>query len=214
MARRAMVDSDLRGRDINDSRVLKVMAEIPREAFVPAKYVGQSYADYPLPIGMGQTISQPYMVALMTQCLELSGTEEVLEIGTGSGYQTAILSKLAARVYTIERFCELAQSAQTVLSNLGLTNIEYYIGDGSTGWPEPRHFDRIIVTAGVPEVPPPLIDQLKDGGLLTAPIGGQWSQELIVGRKQNNQLTTRTVCGCRFVPLIGRYGYSEPKEMR
>lgn len=209
IARREMVDSDLRGRDISDSRVLEVMAEIPREAFVPEKYAGQSYADYPLPIGMGQTISQPYMVALMTQCLELSGTEDVLEIGTGSGYQTAVLSKLAARIYTIERFCELAQSAQTVLSRLGLNNIEYFIGDGSAGWPENRQFDRIIITAGVPEVPPPLITQLKEGGLLAAPIGGQWSQELVVGRKQNNQLTIRTVCGCRFVPLIGKYGYSQ-----
>jgi protein-L-isoaspartate(D-aspartate) O-methyltransferase len=209
MARQAMLNADLRGRDIRDIGVLEVMAAIPREAFVPAKYAAQSYSDYPLPIGMGQTISQPYIVALMTQCLNLTGSQEVLEIGTGSGYQTAILAKLAAKVYTIERFNELAQSAQTVLAGLGLSNIEFYIGDGSAGWPQNRQFDRIVITAGVPEVPPPLIGQLADGGILVAPIGGQWTQELVVAKKHQGHLSMRNVCGCRFVPLIGKYGYSE-----
>ncbi|MCI0499653.1 MAG: protein-L-isoaspartate(D-aspartate) O-methyltransferase [Planctomycetales bacterium] len=209
IARRVMVEADLRGRDIRDARVLEAMGAIPREAFVPAKYAGQSYDDYPLPIGMSQTISQPYIVALMTQCLALRGGEVVLEIGTGSGYQTAILAKLAAKVYTIERFGELAQSAQTVLAELGLNNIEFFIGDGSAGWPEDRRFDRIMVTAGVPQIPAPLTAQLAEGGLLVAPIGGQWTQELVVAQKHKEQLSIRNICGCRFVPLVGKYGYSE-----
>ena len=209
VSRRAMIEHHLKGRDIRDERVLETMAQVRREAFVPAKYAAQSYDDNPLPIGVGQTISQPYIVALMTQHLKLSGGEEVLEIGTGSGYQTAILAKLAKKVYTIERFNELSESAQAVLCGLGFENIEYYIGDGSCGWPEDKQFDRIIVTAALPSIPEPLENQLKEDGLLVAPVGGQWAQDLIVAEKKERQLQQKIVCGCRFVKLIGKYGYPE-----
>ena len=209
ISRRVMIDNHLKGRDIRDKQVLEAMAGIPRESFVPAKYAAQSYADNPLPIGVGQTISQPYIVALMTQCLKLTGGEEVLEIGTGSGYQTAILGTLAKKVYTIERFNELAESAQSVLANLGFENIEYYIGDGSCGWPQDKQFDRIIVTAAMPQISKPLENQLKEGGLLVAPVGGSSVQELIVAEKKEGQLQQKTICGCRFVKLVGKYGYPE-----
>lgn len=209
IARQAMVKQSLAGRDIRDPRVLEAMGEIPREAFVPEKYASHSYDDNPLPIGMAQTISQPYMVAFMTQALRLTGNEDVLEIGTGSGYQTAILAELVKKVYTIERFNELGESAQAVLSNLGYENIDYYIGDGSCGWPEEKLFDRIIVTASAPELPTPLEKQLKEGGLLAAPVGGPWSQELIVAKKKNGRLEQKTLCGCRFVKLIGKHGFKE-----
>jgi protein-L-isoaspartate(D-aspartate) O-methyltransferase len=208
-SRRAMVEHHLRRRGIHDTGVLETMGRLQREAFVPAKYAAQSYDDNPLPIGSGQTISQPYIVALMTQCLKLTGNEEVLEIGTGSGYQTAILASLAKRVYTLERFNQLSESAQAVLSKLGYTNIEYAVGDGSCGWPEQKQFDRIIVTAALPRIPEPLENQLKEDGLLVAPVGGQWAQELITAEKRNGQLHPQNVCGCRFVKLIGKYGFSE-----
>ncbi len=209
ISRRTMIDSHLRGRDIRDARVLDTMERLPREYFLGDKYAANAYDDNPLPIGMGQTISQPYIVALMTQRLELSGGEEILEIGTGSGYQTALLAELAERVYTIERFNELSERAQAVLAKLDCCNIDFAIGDGSCGWPEDKQFDRIIVTAAVPHIPDPLNDQLKEGGLLVAPVGGQYSQELIVAKKHNGLLTTKTLCGCRFVKLIGQYGYPE-----
>lgn len=209
VSRREMIEYHLKNRGIGDPRVLDAMAHIPREAFVPAKYAAQSYDDNPLPIGTGQTISQPYIVALMTQSLKMTGCEEVLEIGTGSGYQTAILAALAKKVYTIERFNELSESAQAVLGRLGFENIEYYIGDGSCGWPTDMQFDRIIITAGVPEIPEPLERQLKEGGLLIAPVGGQWTQELVLAEKKKGHLEQNFICGCRFVKLIGKYGYSE-----
>lgn len=209
ISRRVMIEHHLRGRGIHDQRVLDAMEHIHREAFVPEKYAAQSYDDNPLPIGVGQTISQPYIVALMSQCLKLTGSENVLEIGTGSGYQTAILAALARNVCTIERFHELSESAQTVLGKLGMENIEYAIGDGSCGWPTDRQFDRIIITAAVPQIPEPLENQLTEGGLLVAPVGGPLTQELILAEKKNGQLQTQTVCGCRFVKLIGKYGYSE-----
>jgi protein-L-isoaspartate(D-aspartate) O-methyltransferase len=207
--RRTMIDIHLRGRDIRDQRVLNAMERLPRESFLGEKYASNAYDDNPLPIGMGQTISQPYIVALMTQCLDLSGNEEVLEIGTGSGYQTAVLSELAAKVYTIERFGELSEQAQASLAKLDCENIEFSVGDGSCGWPEDRLFDRIIITAAVPEVPEPLKDQLKEGGLLVAPVGGQYTQELIIAKKDKDYLSTETICGCRFVKLIGQYAYGE-----
>ena len=209
VSRRIMVEHHLRGRGIRDERVLETMGRIPREDFVSVKYAAQSYDDNPLPIGIGQTISQPYIVALMTQCLALSGNEEVLEIGTGSGYQTAILAALAKKVYTLERFHELSESAQTVLAKLRIENIEYAIGDGSCGWPGEKQFDRIIITAAVPRIPEPLENQLKEGGLLVAPVGGQWTQDLIVAEKKNGRLQQETICGCRFVKLIGKYGFPE-----
>ena len=206
--RAAMVELHLRGRDITDPRVLEVMGRLPREAFIAPAYAHQAYADNPLPIGVGQTISQPYIVALMTQCLRLTGTDEVLEIGTGSGYQTAALASLARRVYTVERFNELAESAQAVLARLGFDNIEYYIGDGSGGWPDARTFDRIILTAGIPDIPQPLLDQLGDPGRLVAPVGPETSQMLQVIEKKKGQITTQSVCACRFVKLIGKSGFA------
>lgn len=209
LERQTMLQQHLRGRDIRDMRVLKAMAELPREAFVPEKYAASAYDDTPLPIGMGQTISQPYIVALMTQCLHLTGTEDVLEIGTGCGYQAAVLAKLAARVYTIERIPELSEMAQAILGRLGIENVEFYIGDGSTGWPQQRQFDRIVLTAAVQEMPQPLIHQLKEGGLIIAPVGGEWMQDLILGQKCEGLLDTKVITGCRFVKMIGEYGYPE-----
>lgn len=208
--RERMLKWDLKGRDITDPGVIKVMEDIRREEFVPANYQSQAYADGPLPIGMGQTISQPYIVALMTQHLQLNSNHEVLEIGTGSGYQTAVLCKLAKKVYTIERLGQLSESAQAVLGRLGIDNVEFYIGDGSCGWPEKRIFDRIIITAGVPKIPPPLIDQLSDAsGLIVAPIGGSCVQELIVGEKKQGKLTERRTCSVRFVKLIGEHAFEQ-----
>jgi protein-L-isoaspartate(D-aspartate) O-methyltransferase len=209
VSRRVMIEHHLRGRGIRDQRVLDVMGRIQREAFVPEKYAAQSYDDNPLPIGVGQTISQPYIVGLMTQCLNLTGSEDVLEIGTGSGYQTAILAALAKHVWTVERFHELSESAQAVLGRLGVENIDYAVADGSCGWPGDKQFDRIIVTAAVPQIPEPLENQLREGGLLVAPVGGQWTQELVAAGKKEGQLVQQTICGCRFVKLIGKYGYTE-----
>lgn len=207
--RAAMVQFHLRGRDITDPRVLEVMGRLPREAFLTPAYASQAYSDNPLPIGMGQTISQPYIVALMTQALALTGTESVLEIGTGSGYQTAILASLARRVYTIERCNPLAESAQAVLGRLGFDNVDYYIGDGSAGWPDALIFDRILLTAGVPEIPQPLVDQLAEGGRLVAPVGPEDAQILQLVQKEKDQIYPKDICGCRFVKLIGRYAFPE-----
>lgn len=208
--RQQMIEQDLKGRDITDPQVLEVMGRLPREWFVKPEYAAQAYADYPLSIGLGQTISQPYIVALMTQCLQLKGPETVLEIGTGSGYQTAVLALLCKKVYTIERFSELSARAQAVLNRLGIENVEYFIGDGSSGWPEEtRRFERILLTAAVPSVPPPLGNQLAEGGLLVAPVGLDWTQTLTVYEKKNSILHSQNICGCRFVKLIGQYGFTE-----
>ena len=213
-AKERMLRWDLRGRDITDPRVLAVMAEVPREEFIPQSHRSQAYNDGPLPIGMDQTISQPYIVALMTQELRVNPECEVLEIGTGSGYQTAVLSKLVKKVYTIERFSELADSARTVLSKLGIDNVEFYVGDGSSGWPTSRLpptgcFDRIMVTAGVPEIPEPLAGQLADGGLIVAPVGGRGVQGLVACEKKSDKLISRPICDVRFVRLIGKYGFEQ-----
>jgi len=212
--RQRMLGWHLKGRDITDPRVLAVMAEVPREEFVPVNYQSQAYSDGPLPIGMDQTISQPYIVALMTQELQVNQDCEVLELGTGSGYQTAVLSKLAKKVYTIERFSELSESAQAILDRLGITNVEFYVGDGSCGWPESRLppsrcFDRIMVTAAVPGIPEPLIKQLTDDGLIMAPVGYGGVQELVVCKRKGNKLVERHICGVRFVKLLGKYGFEE-----
>ena len=207
LARDRMLSDHLRARNISDAAVLDAMVQVPRHRFVSEKYFPQAYSDGPLPIGNGQTISQPYIVALMTQMLKITGDCEVLEIGTGCGYQTAILATLAKKVYTIERHNQLAESAQSVLGALGLENIEFCIGDGSCGWPEEKKFDRIMVTAAVPQPPKPLIEQLKDIGRLIAPVGHRFSQELILCEKEQGQLRSKTVCGCRFVPLVGKYGF-------
>jgi protein-L-isoaspartate(D-aspartate) O-methyltransferase len=206
-ARERMITCHLRGRDITDPAVLAAMGRIRREAFVLPRYAGQAYDDNPLPIGMGQTISQPYIVALMTQSLRLTGSEEVLEIGTGCGYQTAVLAALARRVFTIERFAELTETAQAVLSQLGYENINYYIGDGTTGWPDRRPFDRILLTAAVPEPPKPLLAQLADGGLLVAPVGGEHAQTVTVVEKKGDDFKTHNLCDCRFVKMMGQFGF-------
>ena len=205
-----MVKNDLQGRDITDPDVLSVMAEIPRERFVPETYQSQAYADGPLPIGMGQTISQPYIVALMTQELKVNRDCEVLEVGTGSGYQAAVLSKLVKKVYTIERISSLSESARVVLSECGITNVEFCVGDGSCGWPQDRAFDRIIVTAAVPSVPEPLIKQLVEDGRIVAPVGSSGVQRLVVCQKKVGRIAERVICDVRFVRLLGEYGFEEP----
>jgi protein-L-isoaspartate(D-aspartate) O-methyltransferase len=202
-ARQQMVERDLKGRDITDSRVLWAMGKVPRHRFVSADLLKQAYADRALPIPEGQTISQPYIVALMTQLLELKGMERVLEVGTGSGYQAAVLAELAKRVYTIEILPGLAASAKARLKDLGYANVEVRAGDGYQGWPEHAPFDAIMVTAGATHIPRPLVSQLKEGGLLVIPVGsGPGVQELLQGRKQGGRLVTRAVAPVRFVPLV------------
>lgn len=208
-ARRRMIERDLRGRGITDPDVLRVMGEIPREEFVPPEQRDGAYLDHPLPIGEGQTISQPYIVALMTQLLRLNPDCEVLEVGTGSGYQAAILARLARRVYTTERFPDLSAAAREVLRKLGIDNVEYDIGDGSLGWPARRTFERIIITAAVPDFPPPLVTQLAETGVMVAPVGQGSMQQLTVAEKYRGKLIERQVSNCRFVKLIGEHGFRE-----
>ena len=208
-ARRQMVSRDLIGRGISDADVLKVMGEIRREEFMPQTYRSRAYADGPLPIGLDQTISQPYIVALMTQELRLNPDCEVLEIGTGSGYQTAILSRLAKKVYTIERFAELSESAQAVLRGLCISNVEFCVGDGTCGWPVQRVFDRIIFTATAPKIPEPFVEQVADGGLVVGPVGYGGVQELVVCEKKKAETKERVICDVRFVKLVGEYGFEE-----
>jgi len=214
VAREQMLRLDLKGRDITNPDVLKAMAEVQREEFVPESYFSQAYTDGPLPIGMGQTISQPYIVALMTQELGLNRDCEVLEIGTGSGYQTAVLGKLVKKVYTIERFPQLSESAQAVLGRLGVSNVEFYVGDGSSGWPESQLppsgcFDRIMITAAVPEIPELLVRQLADGGFLVGPVGYGGVQRLVACEKRASKLIERAICDVRFVRLLGEYGFEK-----
>jgi len=204
-----MLNRDLKGRGITDPDVLAVMGEIRREEFMPEEYQSQAYADGPLPIGMGQTISQPYIVALMTQELRLDRDCDVLEIGTGSGYQTAILSRLAKKVYTIEKLDQLSMSAQEILRKIGIENVEFYIGDGSFGWPVQRIFDRIIITAAAPKIPQPLGEQLCEKGLMVVPVGSGWVQQLVVYEKGKGIFTERFICDVRFVKLFGEYGFEE-----
>jgi protein-L-isoaspartate(D-aspartate) O-methyltransferase len=202
-----MVARHLEARGIADPYVLEAMGKVPREAFVSEPLVEFAYEDSALPIEAGQTISQPYIVALMTQLLELRGPERVLEVGTGSGYQAAILAELVRQVYTIEILPGLAASATARLKDLGYTNAVVKAGDGYAGWPEHAPFDGIIVTAGASHIPPPLVAQLKEGGRLVIPVdAAPGYQELLVGRKERGQLITRSVAPVRFVPLI------EPKR--
>ncbi|MBW2058174.1 MAG: protein-L-isoaspartate(D-aspartate) O-methyltransferase [Deltaproteobacteria bacterium] len=202
-----MVDEQIVARGIRDSRVISAMREIPRHLFVEEALQGQAYNDYPLPIGHGQTISQPYMVALMTEALELKGNEKVLEIGTGSGYQTAILAKLAEKVYSIERISELATRARKILDQLNCYNVEIRIFDGTYGWKEKSPFDGIIVTAGAPDIPQPLLDQLAPGGRLVIPVGETGLQDLFQITRKDREIIRKNLGGCRFVRLIGRYGW-------
>ncbi len=204
-----MVSEQLVARGIRDEGVLSAMREIPRHRFVPASLLHQAYADAPLPIGEGQTISQPFIVAEMTQLLQLTGVENVLEIGTGSGYQTAIISRLARHVVTVERIASLSDGARTILAALGMTNVMFRVGDGTLGSPDDAPFERVIVTAASPDVPEPLFEQLAEGGVMVIPIGGRWEQDLCVVRKEGGQARTARLGGCRFVPLLGRWGFGD-----
>ncbi len=196
-----MVETQLKSRDIVDQKVLDAMLKVERHRFVPKQYQHLAYIDEPLPIGAGQTISQPYIVALMTQLLELNENDKVLEIGTGSGYQAAILAELCKEVYTIEIIPELAQNAEKLLKELGYKNIFVKIGDGYYGWPEHAPFDKIIVTCAPKEIPQKLIEQLKDGGKMVLPVGDVF-QELIVVEKYKGKITKRSIIPVRFVPMI------------
>lgn len=208
LARRSMVRRQLAARGITSPRVLAAMATVPRHLFVPPSLARAAYDDAPLPVGEAQTISQPYMVALMTALLRPRRTHRVLEIGTGSGYQTAILAHLVRRVYTVERLPSLADSARQRLEFLGYQNVEFRIGDGSLGWPDEAPFDGIVVTAAAPLIPAPLIDQLAPEGRMAVPVGDRALQELIVGVLASSGLATYRAGACRFVPLIGAHAFT------
>lgn len=202
-----MVEQQLRRRGISDPRVLAAMEKVPRHRFVPEPERAAAYDDQPLPIGEGQTISQPYMVALMTESLHLTGTERVLEIGTGSGYQAAVLAELCRFVYTMERFADLAARARQALADAGYVNVEVIVGDGTLGYPEAAPYEGIIVTAAAPRTAEPWLEQLADGGRLVLPLGDRWGQMLTVVTKRDGKVTQETVCGCVFVPLVGEHGW-------
>ncbi|MFZ5471742.1 MAG: protein-L-isoaspartate(D-aspartate) O-methyltransferase [Myxococcota bacterium] len=206
--RRRMLEA-LIARGIRDPRVLAAMAEVPRHSFLPAELAERSYEDSPLPIGCEQTISQPYIVALMTEAMALQPTDRVLEIGTGSGYGAAVAAQLAAEVFTVERFPELAQKAREHLAALGLTNVHVVEGDGTLGWSEHAPYDAIVVTAGAPAVPGPLLDQLAEGGRLVIPLGGSGMQRLWRFARAGHGFTLHDLGTVRFVPLIGCEGWSE-----
>ncbi len=206
--RREMVERQLEARGIRDPRVLEAMRNIPRELFVPPENRHLSCEDEPLSIGYGQTISQPYMTALMVECLELKGTETVLEVGAGCGYHAAVLGALAARVIAVEIIPELAEMAKANLRRTGLDgNVLVFCGDASQGWPEYAPYDAISVAAAAPEAPEALLAQLKDPGIMVVPVGSPWEQELQVVTKSQGQIKVRPVTGCRFVPLRGKGGW-------
>ncbi|MFA4945092.1 MAG: protein-L-isoaspartate(D-aspartate) O-methyltransferase [Lentisphaeria bacterium] len=203
-----MVRGQLLPRGIRDPRILEAMLTVPRHHFCrPGTPLAEAHADYPLPVGCGQTISQPYMVALMLECLELKGSERVLEIGTGSGYNAALLGRLAAQVVTVECIPELAAAARQRLAAEGCANVEVIAADGSGGWPAAAPYDGIVVTAAAPAVPPALAEQLAEGGRLAIPVGSLYLQDLIVVVRRGERFAERLVCGCRFVPLRGRHGW-------
>ncbi|OGW39169.1 MAG: protein-L-isoaspartate O-methyltransferase [Nitrospirae bacterium RBG_13_39_12] len=206
--RELMVKTQLIPRGITDERVLNAMKKVPRHVFVDDNMQYKAYDDMALSIGEGQTISQPYMVAVMTELLDLTGTERVLEIGTGSGYQGAILAELAKEVYTIERVSVLADRAEDKFNSLGYKNIKVKTGDGTLGWPEESPFDRIIITAGTPKIPEPLFKQLSEDGIIIAPVGDRFSQQLLKVRKSKDNLHEDFHTPCVFVPLIGKYGWN------
>jgi protein-L-isoaspartate(D-aspartate) O-methyltransferase len=208
-ARNHMVNSQLVPRGIRDPRVLAALRQVPRHRFIPAPLWDQAYGDYPLPIGEDQTISQPYIVALMTEILEPRETDRVLEIGAGSGYQAAILAELVAQVFTMDRVGPLANRARETLAAMGYKNIQTRWGDGTLGWPEEAPFDGIMVTAAAPQVPRPLTEQLAPGGRLVIPVGDRYSQTLTLVRQTKEGLKFEYHGGCRFVPLIGQYGWPE-----
>ena len=206
--RKEMVEIQLKKRGIKDLRVLEAFYKVPRHLFVNDINRNNAYNDYPLSIGCSQTISQPYMVALMTQCLELGGYERILEIGTGSGYQTAILAELVDEVYSIERHTELGSEAKKQLEKLNYKNIVIKIDDGTLGWKDFMPYDGIIVTAGAPSVPTVIVEQLSTGGRLVIPVGDKYSQKLKVVKKEEEGVTSEDICSCMFVSLIGEYGWN------
>ncbi|MFZ0313575.1 MAG: protein-L-isoaspartate(D-aspartate) O-methyltransferase [Candidatus Korobacteraceae bacterium] len=205
--RARMVEEQLRSRGIRDEHVLAAMAEVPREEFIPSDDAANAYGDFPLAIGAGQTISQPYIVAAMVEVLELNPEDRVLEVGTGTGYQAAILGKLAADVWTIERHAELADQAREILYRLGYKNVHVLHGDGSLGLPEHAPFDKILVAAAAPRVPQALVSQLADGGRLVVPVGSRSEQQVEVIRKLGDQISISKHDLCRFVPLVGAQGW-------
>jgi len=209
LARERMVKNQLIPRGIADENVLQTMGKIQRHLFVEEALAGEAYNDHPLPIGYKQTISQPYIVALMTEALELTEKDKVLEIGTGSGYQTAILAELSANVYTVERIEPLLERSKTLLLSLGYRNIYFKAYDGTFGWADFAPFDAIIVTAGAPKVPDPLLKQLADGGRMIIPIGNKYSQDLIKVTRAKDRFVEENLGGCRFVDLIGEHGWKE-----
>ena len=205
--RQGMVERQIRKRGVRSRRVLSAMEKIPRHRFVPENSYDHAYEDSPLSIGKGQTISQPYMVAVMTECAAPEPDDRVLEVGTGSGYQTAILAELVREVYSIERIPELAERAEGLLSRLGYENVSIRVDDGSEGWSEKAPFDAIIVTAGAPSVPKILIDQLAIGGRMVVPVGDRHSQDLIKITKDEKGVHETNLGGCRFVKLVGEHGW-------
>ena len=206
--RRAMVEEQIRRRGVRDRRVLAALAGVPRHRFVPPALLHAAHDDAPLPIGCGQTISQPYMVALMTAALAPRRTHRVLEIGTGSGYQAAVLARIVRRVYTVERLGELSAAAEERLVGLGYRNVEFRVGDGSEGWPEAAPFDGILVTAAAPEIPEPLLAQLAPGGRIAVPVGDRSLQVLTIAERGAGGYRQWTETACRFVPLIGHYAFA------
>ncbi len=202
-----MVEGQIVNRGITDEKIIDVLRRVPRHEFIPPEFSQHSYEDFPVTIGCGQTISQPYIVAVMTQALELKVTDDVLEVGTGSGYQTAILAELCREVYTIERIEELARTAKTVLERLNYRNVHYQIADGSLGWQENILFDAILITAAAPLVPSYFLNELKENGRLVVPLGNKYEQTLCRFRKTQNGVIKQEICPCVFVPLIGKYGW-------
>jgi protein-L-isoaspartate(D-aspartate) O-methyltransferase len=209
-ARRAMVEDQIRKRGVVSPRVLEAMLSVPRHEFVPDQFRNDAYADKPLPIGEGQTISQPFMVGAMTEALELTGSERALEIGTGSGYQAAVLSLLAREVISVESYTSLALAAQERLVRLGYANVHVHNGDGSAGFADAAPYDAILITAAAPGIPALLASQVREGGRLVIPVGSQDTQELVQARKEDGVLHSRALFDCRFVPLLGRYGWTRP----
>ena len=207
--RRKMVEEQLVERGVKNLSVLEAMSRVPRHLFAQASLQHRAYGDTPLPIGENQTISQPYIVGAMTEALALKGEERVLEIGTGSGYQTAIIAELCRQVFTIERLNNLSRKAQNILESLNYMNIVFKMFDGTYGWPDQAPFDAILITASAPEIPDSLVKQLGDGGRLVAPIGGADKQKLVVLTKKGDRVSRRDLGHCKFVPLIGKYGWPQ-----